>query len=146
LGILQTVVSHTVKLTHTKQMPLCLELLVGISPTVLVSNIHVKTTFRKFDVRGSVQNTTVQKEKCNKMQQCIKNLIISYLYESQHVSGETPPIIRSLKLHWQPLVFHTCMVVGRVVCWTCLTTSIAQPSQQPATKNACKTTGCNYSF
>jgi len=24
---------------------------------------------------------------------------ISYLYESQHVSGDTPPIIRSLKLH-----------------------------------------------
>jgi len=24
---------------------------------------------------------------------------ISYLYEAQHVSGDTPPIIRSLKLH-----------------------------------------------
>jgi len=33
--------------------------------------------------------------------------IIPYLYEAQHVSGDTPPIIRSLKLHWQPLVFHT---------------------------------------
>ena len=30
---------------------------------------------------------------------------IPYLYEAQHVSGDTPPIIRSLKLHWQPLVF-----------------------------------------
>jgi hypothetical protein len=25
---------------------------------------------------------------------------ISYLYEAQHVSGDTPPIISSLKLHW----------------------------------------------
>jgi len=24
---------------------------------------------------------------------------ISYLYEAQHVSGDTPPIIKSLKLH-----------------------------------------------
>jgi len=30
-------------------------------------------------------------------QQCIK-IFISYLYEAQHVSGDTPPIIRSLKL------------------------------------------------
>ena len=33
-----------------------------------------------------------------------KNFIIPYLYEAQHVSGDTPPIIRGLKLHWQPLV------------------------------------------
>jgi hypothetical protein len=32
--------------------------------------------------------------------------IIPYLYEAQHVSGETRPIIMSLKLHWQPLVFQ----------------------------------------
>jgi len=36
------------------------------------------------------------------MQQCIK-IFIPYLYEAQHVSGNTLPIIRSLKLHWQPL-------------------------------------------
>jgi hypothetical protein len=29
--------------------------------------------------------------------------IIPYLYEAQHVSGDTPPIISSLKLHWQPV-------------------------------------------
>jgi hypothetical protein len=53
-----------------------------------------------------------------------ENFIITYLYEAQHVLGDTPPIIRSLKLHWQPLVFHTWKVVGRVVggrfqasCW-----------------------------
>jgi len=42
-----------------------------------------------------------------------QNVIIPYLYEAQHVSGDTPPIIRSLKLHWQPLVSY---VEG---CWTC---------------------------
>jgi hypothetical protein len=49
------------------------------------------------------------------MQQCIKIFIIPYLYEAQHVSGDTPPIIRSLKLHWQPLVFHMWKVAGSVV-------------------------------
>jgi hypothetical protein len=43
-----------------------------------------------------------------------QNFIIPYLSEAQHVSGETPPIIRSLKLHWQPLVFHMWKVVGCV--------------------------------
>jgi len=33
------------------------------------------------------------------MQQCIKFLLVHILYEAQHVSGDTPPIIRSLKLH-----------------------------------------------
>jgi hypothetical protein len=48
-----------------------------------------------------------------------QNVIIPYLYEAQHVSGDTPPIIRSLKLHWQPLVFHTWKVVGPVVGGRC---------------------------
>jgi len=43
-----------------------------------------------------------------------QNFIIPYLYEAQHVSGDTPPIIRNLKRHWQPLVFCTWKVVGRV--------------------------------
>jgi len=47
---------------------------------------------------------------------------ISYLYEAQHVSGDTPPIIRSLKLHWQTLVLHTWRVVARVVAGRCPTT------------------------
>ena len=49
------------------------------------------------------------------MQKCIKIFTIPYLYEIQHVSGDTPPIIRNLKLHWQPLVFHTWKAVGPVV-------------------------------
>jgi hypothetical protein len=44
----------------------------------------------------------------------VSNFIIPYLHEAQHVSGDTPPIIRSLKLHWQPLVSHMWKVV-----WTC---------------------------
>jgi len=43
--------------------------------------------------------------------------IISYSYEAQHVSGDTPLIIRSLKL--QPLVLHTWKVVGLVVAGSC---------------------------
>ena len=45
--------------------------------------------------------------------------IIPYLNEAQHVSGDTPPIIRSLKLHSQPLVFHTWKVAGRVAGGHC---------------------------
>jgi hypothetical protein len=37
-----------------------------------------------------------------------QNFIIPYLYESQHVLDNTPPITRSLKLHWQPLVVGHC--------------------------------------
>jgi len=48
-----------------------------------------------------------------------QNFIIPYLYEAQSASGDTPPIIRSLKLRWQPLVFHTWKVVGRVVGGRC---------------------------
>ena len=33
--------------------------------------------------------------RCNSVSKCI----IPYLYEAQHVSGDTPPIIRSLKLY-----------------------------------------------
>jgi hypothetical protein len=48
-----------------------------------------------------------------------QNFIIPYVYEAQHVLGDTPPIIRSLRLHWQPLVFLTWKVVGRVVGGLC---------------------------
>jgi hypothetical protein len=43
-----------------------------------------------------------------------QNFIIPHLYEAQKVLGDTQPIIRSLKLHWQPLIFRTWKVVGRV--------------------------------
>jgi len=60
-----------------------------------------------------------------------QNFIILYLYEAQHVSGDTPTIIRSQKLHWQPLVFDTWEVVGRVVGGRCQT----QPNNLPIMKN-----------
>ena len=66
-----------------------------------------------------MHHSIIHKEKSNKMQQCIKISIIPYLYETHHVSGHTPPIIRNLKLHWQPLVFYTWKVVGHVVGGRC---------------------------
>jgi len=76
------------------------------------------------------------------------NFIIPYLYEAQHVSGETPPIIRSLKLHWQPLVFHTWKVVGRVDGGSCQAHCAWQrpPLTRPTTFHAWKTRGCQCSF
>ena len=59
------------------------------------------------DVSGPVHHSTIHKEKNQQDATKYLNFIIPYLYETQHVSGDTPPIIRSLKLHWQPLVFHT---------------------------------------
>jgi len=47
------------------------------------------------------------------MQQCIRFLLFLILNEAQHVSGDTPHIIRSLKLYKQPLVLHTWKVVRR---------------------------------
>jgi hypothetical protein len=54
-------------------------------------------------------------KKPNKMQECFKILIYLVLYEAQHVSGDTPSNISTLKLHWQPLVLHTSKFVGRAV-------------------------------
>jgi hypothetical protein len=48
-----------------------------------------------------------------------QHFIIPYLYKAEHVSGDTQTIIRSLKLHWQPLVFYTWKVVRRVVGGRC---------------------------
>ena len=59
------------------------------------------------------------REKPNKMQQCIKIVLFPVLNEAQHVSGDTPPVIRNLKLHKQPLVLHTWKAVGRAVFGRC---------------------------
>jgi hypothetical protein len=53
------------------------------------------------------------------MQHSIKILLFLILNEAQHVLADTPPIIRSLELHKQPLVLHTWKVVGRVVVGRC---------------------------
>ena len=77
-----------------------------------------------------------------------QNFIIHYLYEAQHVSDDTPPIIRSLKLHWQLLVFHTWKVVGRVVVGRCQSQCAWQrpPTTSPTTFHVWKTRGCQCSF
>jgi hypothetical protein len=41
------------------------------------------------------------KKKIQQDAKMYQNFIVPYLYEAQHVLGNTPPIIRSLKLHWQ---------------------------------------------
>jgi hypothetical protein len=67
----------------------------------------------EFDVCGSVHHSTIHKEnptRCNN----VSNFNIPNLYEAQHVSGDKPPIIRSLKLHWQPLVLHTWKVPDNI--------------------------------
>jgi len=42
----------------------------------------------------------------------VSKFIIPYLYEAQHVLGDTPPIIGSIKLHCPattcPTTFHVC--------------------------------------
>ena len=77
-----------------------------------------------------------------------QNFIIPYLYEAHHVSGDTPPIIRSLKLHWQPLVFHSWKVVGRVDGGRCQAHCAWQrpPPTRPTTFHEWKTRGCQCSF
>jgi len=74
-----------------------------------ISHLRVKIWFSC--IRASQYNS--YSENPNKMQQCIKILLFLILNEGQHVSGDTPPIIRSLKLHKQPLVLHAWKVVGR---------------------------------
>jgi len=52
------------------------------------------------------------------MQQCIKILLFLILNEAQHVSGDTPSIVRSLKLYKQPLDLHTVEGCRTYCCWT----------------------------
>jgi hypothetical protein len=48
-----------------------------------------------------------------------QNFIIPYLNGAQYVSGDTPPIIRSLKLQKQHLVLHNTVEGCRTCsCWT----------------------------
>ena len=50
--------------------------------------------------------TVIHKKKKIQQDATVHQNFISYLYEAQHVSSDTRPIIRSLKLHWQPLVLQ----------------------------------------
>ena len=64
-------------------------------------------------------STILTEQTPSTMQQCIQILLFLILNEAQHVSDDTPPIIRSLKLHKQPLDLHTWKVVGHAVVGRC---------------------------
>jgi len=51
------------------------------------------------------------------MQQHFKILLFFISNKAQHVSGVTTPIIRSLKLHKQPLVLHKTVEGCRTVLY-----------------------------
>ena len=90
------------------------------------------------DIRGSVHRSTIHKEKSNKMQQCI-NILLFHIYMKLNMFWATPPIIRSLKLHWQPLVFHMWKAVWTCSWWTWSGTVCAwqttRPKSLPRMKN-----------
>ena len=97
--------------------------------------------------------------------------LFDYLPILAHILGDTPTIIRSLKLHKQPLVSYTCKVVGHavvgqhqhvsgdtpptirslklhkqpLVLHTCKVVGRAVFGQHPTTAK-CKTRGCLCSF
>jgi len=104
--------------TYTYLMP-TLRMSGAVPLLLLCTSVALKGTV-SLDVRGSVHHRTIHKEKMQQDATMYRNFIIPYLYEAQHVSGNTPPIIRNLKLHWKPLVFYTWKVVGRVDGGRCL--------------------------
>ena len=81
-------------------------------------SISDTNTHDLLDVHGSM-STILTVKTPNKVQQCIRILLFLILNEAQHVSGDKPPIIRSLKPHKQPLVLHKWKVVGRAVVGRC---------------------------
>jgi hypothetical protein len=54
------------------------------------------------------------------MQQCINILLFFILNEAQHVSDDTPRMIRSLKLHKQSLDLLTVEGCRTCCCWILL--------------------------
>jgi hypothetical protein len=82
-------------------------------------NFDSQVLFLMQDVRESVRHSKIHKEKFNKMQKCIKILLFHIYMKLYMLWGDIPSIIRSLKPHWQLLVFYTWKVVGRVVGRRC---------------------------
>ena len=96
----------------------------------LMNRAQDKITTHRYVINQFIKNPT----RCNS----VSYFISPYLYEAQHVLGNKPPTIRSLKLHQQPLVFHTwkvdrCVLVG---CWQ------SSASTRPTTFHVWKTRGC----
>jgi hypothetical protein len=65
--------------------------------TEQMSWIFYKSDHHILDIRGSVHHSIIHIANPTRYNSVSK--FISYLYEAQHVLGDTPPIIRSLKLH-----------------------------------------------
>jgi hypothetical protein len=120
----------------------------GVHTCTPDGHLYRVTYTRYREVCGSVRRSTVHREKSNKIQQFINIFIISFLYEAQHVLSDTSPIIRSLKLHWQPLVLHTWKVVGCVVVGRCQAhCAWKRPTTtRPTSLHVWKTRGCQYGF
>ena len=76
----------------------------------------------------------IHKEKFQQDATMYQNFIIPNLYKAQQVSGDIPHIIRSLKLHWQPLDFQMWKVIGRVSWWT-LSGTVCTSNNLPRMKN-----------
>jgi hypothetical protein len=77
---------------------------------------EIENSTFELDVRESVHHSTILTvENPTRCKSVIKILLFLILNEAQNVSGDTPPIIKSLKLHKQPLVLHTWKVLGRAV-------------------------------
>ena len=76
-----------------------------VSPYLMFEIAFAPDCIYILEVRGSVHHNTIH-NKSNKMQQRIKLLLV-HIYIKLNMFRATPPIIRSLKLHWQPLIYHT---------------------------------------
>jgi len=69
-----------------------------------------------FDIRGSVHHSTIPTVNDPTRRNSVSKFLLSLtLNEVQHVSGDMPPVIRSLNLHKRRLVLHNT-VEG---CRTC---------------------------
>ena len=68
----------------------------GLGSNLYFSEMCSRKRWQYDDEEREIQ-ILIQKNpiRCNS----VSKFIIPYLYEAQHVSGDTPPIIRSLKLH-----------------------------------------------
>jgi len=96
----------------------------------LINTNEVVQSDTKLEHLSSMLHVSIHTEnptRCNS----VSKFITPCLYEAQHVSDDSPPIIRRLKLHWQPLVLHTWKVVGHELLDA---VGVQQPHvQQPST-------------
>jgi hypothetical protein len=109
-------------LNFIKTLPLVAELFTvdGQTQTSITELIVFYCNHTKAPTNESMTNVRNEflTEKPSKMQQYIKILLFLILSRAQHVSGDTSPIIRSIKLHKQPLVFAYVEGCRACSCWT----------------------------